>query len=120
MSCLSIADLLDASAADLFDMEREAVWGDATLVFEDEDKVELAEVETGWRGAVIVDAASGNPELEIEVLPQSAVTEAMLADDVRYLVLKGRRHEKRSDAYQYRTDAPERHQMRFQPIGEVV
>lgn len=118
MSCLTIADLIDAQACDLFDIARAAVWGDATLRFEDKDKVLLATVTTCWMADVITSEAEGIPDLNVEVLPQSAVTEAMLDVSCRFLVLKGRRYEK--GPYEYRTDAPARHHLRFGAIGETA
>lgn len=118
MSCLTVADLLNALAGDLFDMARESVWGDAALTFENKDKATLATVAAGWEGYVVTSEATGIPELELNVRPQAAVTEAMLDAQVRFVVLQGRRHEKRT--YEYRTDAPERHQLRFKAIGEAV
>ncbi len=118
VSCLTLADILAVNAATLFDLQRGAIWGDAELLFEDKDQDEVVTVETGWNGAVITSEATGVPELEINVLPQDGVTKAMLDATCRFVVLKGRRHEKRT--YEYRLDAPERHQLRFQAIGEAV
>ena len=87
-------------------------------MLEDKAKAEIVTITDGWNAVKITSEAEGTPELALLILPQDTVTEAVLRDSVRFVVLKGRRHEKRT--YEYRTDAPERHQIRFQPIGEAA
>jgi hypothetical protein len=98
---------------------RTRLWGrGAQIKFEDKDKVTLLTVTDGWIATRITDQASGLPEIEVNVLDQSGVSESALRDTMRFVVLAGRRHEKRSPSYEFVTAIPQRHKMRFQPIGE--
>lgn len=114
---MSLFDEIQEMAAEGYQMVREAQ-GVECVTFEDRSKVAVLTVADHWMFRGVTDQASGIAEIEVNILPQDAVTESVLADDVRFAVIKNRRHEKRT--YEYRTDAPERHQLRFQAIGEAV
>lgn len=98
---------------------RARLWGcSAQVKFEDEDKATILTVGDGWIATRVRDEASGTPEMEVNVLCQAGVDESAMQETMRFVILAGRRHEKRS--YEFLSENPARHKMRFQPIGERV
>lgn len=98
---------------------RVRLWGGSAQVkFEDEDKATLLTITDGWVATRVRDRATGIPEMEVNVLCQAGVSETVLQDTMRFVILAGRRHEKRT--YEFLSENPARHKMRFQPIGERV
>ena len=115
MSCATLSDVKWAT----YQHARTQRWGaTATLRFEDEDKAAILTVRDGWMAERVRDRAIGIPEMEVNVLSQTGVSETVLQDTMRFVILAGRRHEKRT--YEFLTGNPERHKMTFQPIGEIV
>lgn len=112
--CLTIGDLF----ADSFDLLHPVMWGDGTLTFEDKDNTTLFTITSKWNATRVGEEATGQSEMEVVVLPQANMVEAVLQSTVRFIVLQGRRYEKRT--YEFLPGLPERHKIRMQPVGEFV
>lgn len=119
---MSLYDRIQAAAKRAFAAAREA-WdvSESEIRFEDTTKTVIVALSGGkdWRPKKTISAVDGSPQIEVSILFDQGVTEAQLRN-TRFAVLKGQRYEKIAGSYEHRKDPPERHQLRFDAIGEVA
>ncbi len=112
---MSIPASVRAQAKQAFRVARMA-WDVKEIEFQDENFAPVVTLNDAddWRPKHIVDQATGEPEIEVSILPSDFVENEMF-ETTRFVLLKGYRYEKR--VYQRRTDILERHQLRLKTLG---